>query len=409
MKVCVVTSNTAASEPRAPRHAIAAKLAFPDAEVVLVDLLEAHTTQRPDPLALRHHGVTRKTLRFPTRKSNLAAAIGRKARTALGRALFKGFGTLSDPVFGERGQGFADALRTIKADLYIAHNADTLYPAIRAARRDGAGVVFDCMEFYSEMGDAQSSLERDATRLLEERCLKSCVLVIASSDTLADALVDEYGIRRPLPAYNTPPKTDDLAPRRGGGLNLYWRNNVVDLGQRGLHDALVALSFVPPTVHLSIQGHQPADGGLAVRTAIEALGLNGRVSVLPPFAPEEAVRLASAHDVGLCLERSGPRNHELTVSNKLFDYHMAGLAVVASDMPSLSQVLARSGGGLTYAANDPRALADAILRLHQSPQLLTSLQANARRFAMDEANMENELARIAAALQQAVAPPSGDR
>src|SRR5204863_6122671 len=99
-------------------------------------------------------------------------------------------------------------------------------------------------------------------------------------------------------------------------------------------------TLLPPTVRLSVQGHPPGDGGQAVRAEIARLGLTDRVSVLPPFAPEQAVRLASEHDAGLCLERSVPRNHELTVSNTLFAYHMAGLAVIASDMPSLAQVLA---------------------------------------------------------------------
>jgi glycosyltransferase involved in cell wall biosynthesis len=406
MKICVITSNTAASEPRAPRHAIAAKLAFPDADVLMIDLLEAGVEPRPDPVILAEHGIRRRTVRFPTRRSDLAGLLARKVRTAASRAFFRASGTLFDAVFGDRCQDFAAILKDYGADLYIAHNIETLHPSVKVAG-DHATLVFDCMEFYSDMGDIQSPLLARATKVLEKRYISRCDLVIASSDELADALVQEYGIRRPLAAYNVPPKTEDLAPRLGGGLKLYWRNNMVGFGQRGLEDALVAMTMVPQTVRLSLQGHPAADGGAAIRAEIDRLGIAERVVMLPPFEPEAAVRLASMHDVGLCLERKGPRNHELTVSNKLFDYHMAGLAVITSDLPSLKHVLARSGGGITYKANDPRALAEAILHLNASPELLASLKAKARRFAMDKANFETELASIAVAFKDAVIRRSG--
>jgi hypothetical protein len=85
------------------------------------------------------------------------------------------------------------------------------------------------------------------------------------------------------------------------------------------------LRELPVDVRLSVQGRPGPDGGSAVRERAAALGVAERVAILPPYAPRDAVAAAAAHDVGLCLERKGPRNHDLTVSNKMFDYHMAAL------------------------------------------------------------------------------------
>jgi hypothetical protein len=409
LKICVVTSYAAAAEPRAPRHAVAAKRAFPGAEVVFVDLVAASQSRNIEPPIFEGVDIGRVSVVYPTRASSLPRLAARKLATRWQRAWFAATGQVREGVFGDRVLGLTRVLEGLAADVYIAHNIETLLPAIHAAG-GRAHAVFDCMEYYSDMGDGQSALESRAARVLEAKCLRECALVIASSERLADTLAAEYGIRPPLASYNVAPTWAELpAKKGGGGLNLYWRNGTIGLGQRGLDDALCALRELPADVRLSVQGRPGADGGSAVRERARVLGVADRVAILPPYAPRDAVVAAAAHDVGLCLERRGPRNHDLTVSNKMFDYHMAGLAVVSSDLPSLRDVIERSRGGLLYAPGDASSLAKAIASLYSSPSLLNELQANARRFALEEANLEMELDRLAAALRAAVPTPRAPR
>jgi hypothetical protein len=402
MKICVVTSYTAAAEPRGSRHAIAAKMAFPDADVVLLDLAASGAPRQVEPELLRPYAIARRTIEFPTRASSLPRLIARKLNTYIGRTAFSVFGLLRESVFGDRTQGLTRALLDARADVYIAHNIGTLLPAIMAARAHGSSVVFDCMEFYSDMGENQHPAEAAAARNLEARYLPRCALVIASSDIMAGALAAEYGIARPLAAYNVSPTEQQLPARKGGGLNLYWRNSVIGFGQRGLEDALDALVMLPAEVHLHLQGRQTPQTKSALDERVAALGLNHRVHVLPPYAPHEAVCNAALYDVGLCLERKGPRNHDLTVSNKMFDYHMAGLAVIATDLPALADVVGRSGGGVVFRPGDPQSLAESIRAFLDAPERLIQMQNSARRFALGEANLEAETEKIAAALRRAI-------
>ena len=48
-----------------------------------------------------------------------------------------------------------------------------------------------------------------------------------------------------------------------------------------------------------------------------------------------------AFDVGLALERPENANYSRTVTNKLFSYLLAGLAVAASDTPGQRQVMSQ--------------------------------------------------------------------
>ena len=398
-KVLVVTSH-GASEPRGLRHAVAAKRAFPNADVEFLYFQPDRNRVHADQISvLQDEHVDCQFLTFPTREQAVGKWLAHKLLTWGARIVYATTGVIPQAIFSERTIGLTRVLARRRADLYFAHNFETLMPAALAAKRHGAALVFDCMEFYSDMGDGQRAEVGRAIAEIEARYLPECNLVVAASPELAATYAATYGIDQPIAAYNTPPIEIDLPLRKGGTLNLYWRNTVLGFGQRGLDDILAAMARLPKDVVLHLQGHLGHDGGAALNQRIAGLEIADRVVILPPHPAGAAVTSAARFDIGLCLERSGPRNHELTVSNKMFDYHMAGLAVIAADHPGLAAVVGQSGGGLLYAAGNVQALFDAIAELSADRKKLAQLQQNARAFALQQANMEVELDKIAEALR----------
>jgi glycosyltransferase involved in cell wall biosynthesis len=400
LRVCVCTSYEAAVEPRAPRHASTLAGLGAGVEVVFVDALPANTDRRPVKALEGLPNLEWQTRTFSTRDAQplrrlLGLLVQRVAETA-----FRSTGRLLPAALSTKALGLEAQLHRVHADIYVSHNIDTLLPAWIAARRNNALLIFDSMEYHADMGDSQTPLDRALAHAVQSRCLRDCALVLASSDCLADALAEEYVLPRPLPLYNAPPVEATLPAKGGDRLLLYWRNSVVGFGQRGLDDALEALGQLPVDVILSIQGRLPQDGGAALRARIGELGLGGRVDLLSPHVPEDAVRAASPHHIGLCLERDGVRNHRLTVSNKLFDYHMAGLASVVSDLPSLSRVVAQSGGGVTFRAGSARDLGKRIADLRRDPGLLHRLARAARSFALLTGNQETQMRTFVTALAE---------
>ena len=400
IKVCVCTSNEGAAEPRAPRHAAAIAELGSDFQVMFID--SAPIGHEPAPVKMFCHlsNVRRLTHRFSSRaKSILRLAVDR-GRQQLGRIYFKVTGLPTAGALSTKAFGLERDLLATNADFFIAHNVETLLPAVRAAARRGSVLIFDSMEFHSDMGDGQSSIEQRIIRAVERHCLPKCALVLASSDQIADALVNEYRITRPLPLFNVPPEQNEISAKPDHGLALYWRNAVVGLGQRGLDEALVALTKLPEDVSLNLQGRMPRDGGDALKMRIAELGLQQRVIFHRPYSPDDAVKEASQYHIGLCLERPGIRNHELTVSNKIFDYHMAGLAIVASDLPALRSVLERSGGGLLFEPGSATDLAKKILTFYNDRESLNRFATSARQFAMREGNREVEMKKFIARFRE---------
>ena len=260
------------------------------------------------------------------------------------------------------------------------------------------------MEFYSDMGDMQSPVEKAIIRALETKYLRDCELVLASSPELADALVMAYGIRRPVPIYNVPPLAVAVVRQRANArpLRLYWRNSVVGLGERGLEDGLRALRLLPEDVELHLQGRMGPDGGNAVRTLISNLELDNRVYFHPPYEPHQAVMVATGYSIGLCLERKVNKNHEFTVSNKIFDYLMAGLPVLASNLPGLRRVIDHSGGGIVYEPGSVTDLAEKIGYLHSNPAVLDSMGSKGRQFAIAEGNWEHEREKFVESISEVI-------
>ncbi len=397
LRVCVCTSYRGDREPRGPRHAAALAQLGSELEVIFVDCAPAKQPSSHLEILNNLPNLTWYTHFYPHRQAGVVKLLINRVLNLIAKTLFQIFGTLHPSAFNPNIIGLERILQMTKANVYIAHNIDTLLPTARVAHNTGALLMFDSMEFHADMGDSQTQVEQQMIHALESRCLPQCKLILASSEQVADELVKEYGIQRPLPLHNVPTIEPYIPPKNDGNFSLYWRNSVIGLGQRGLDEALVALSLLPEDITLHLQGRLPFDGGKALKTRINDLGLTPRVTFHPPYAPEEAVKMAIPYTIGLCMERKGVRNHDLTVSNKMFDYMMAGLVVIASDLPSLRHVIEWSQAGLLFQSGSSDDLARQIMSLYTNHQLLSELSKNARNFALSVGNREVEMKKFTGA------------
>ena len=120
--------------------------------------------------------------------------------------------------------------------------------------------------------------------------------------------------------------------------------------------------------------------------------------VVEPVAPDILVESLAGFDVGLVINRPVTLNDELVLPNKLFEYLMAGLAVVAPRLPALEPVL--DGVGLTFPAGDVAALAGALEVLAADRELVRTFAATARQRATSIYNAEAQAATLAVAWQR---------
>lgn len=298
---------------------------------------------------------------------------------------------------------------SVRADLYIAHHVEALGAAWAAARRHGARFAFDAEDFHSGMYAAPPLVEmaggldetvakllaateqltksRGEQRIeyLERKYLPRCDYLTAASDGISIAYALKYRLPRPTTILNVFPleEINTTSCHPSPTLRLYWCSQVIGPG-RGLEEAVRALPLLDALCELHLRGTQQAEFSARLQELAAGLSVGGQLFFHPPCPPEELVAEAASYDIGLALETGKEFNNLLAVSNKLFTYLNAGLAVVATDTPGQAGIMAQiPETGVICRMNDVPSLAAGINALIAAPERLASAREAARRAAVE--------------------------
>ncbi len=109
-----------------------------------------------------------------------------------------------------------------------------------------------------------------------------------------------------------------------------------------------------------------------------AEGVEERVEFAAPVPPSEVVATLAEADVGLALFQPTCLSHRLVLPNKLFEYVLAGLPVVGSDLPMIAKFVEEHGVGAAVDPGDADAIARALEETLR-PEQNRELRAAARR------------------------------
>lgn len=252
-----------------------------------------------------------------------------------------------------------------------AHDLDALLPAARVARQRRVPLVYDSHELWTE----QSSLLgrphiRAIWRLLERYLIRSVDRTITVSQPIADELRQRYGLTqvclvRNLPPYRAPVSSNLLRDALGlpptRPVVLYQGGFLTDNGLSEL--ILSAPNF--GSAALVLLGDGPEESRL--RHLVAARHLEGLVYFHPrvPFADLHAYTCSA--DLGLCLIKGTSRSFAYSLPNKLFEYLMAGLPVLASDLPEMRRVVQDSAAGMVVDPMDGAQVAQAVVEMLADP------------------------------------------
>jgi glycogen(starch) synthase len=284
------------------------------------------------------------------------------------------------------------ARATPPVDVVHAHDFETLPAAWRIARRGNARLVYDAHEIYSDQEPDPPRLHRTVVSVLERWFARRADAVVTVNDPIAQELEGRLGLRaRPLVVLNCP-RLIDAAPAvpHDGPLRVVYQGA---MGPGRYLDDLLDAAVAAPGIELTLR---VAGSDLdALRADVRKRGLDGRVRVVEPVAPDVLVESLVGFDVGLVINRPVTLNDELVLPNKLFEYLMAGLAVVVPNLRALAPVV--DGVGLTYPPGETSALAAALERLAADRDFVLALSATARERAIAEYNAESQAGVLATA------------
>lgn len=291
--------------------------------------------------------------------------------------------------------GTLAVLRT-SADIYHAHDDIALPACYLAARLRGKSLVFDA----HELPLVQSHLTRwrrlcGLSRLALRKMMARCSGVITVSPPIVTELQRRYGgppacLVRNVPVYQAPVADDRL--RRQLGLSPQTR---VALYQgyfsraRDLDRLIQAAKFLDPDIAIVLLGRGATEAELAALILQEGVG--DRVKLFPWVPYEELLALTASADLGLVLfSGKDSLSVKLCLPNKLFEYLMAGLPVLATPLDAVVDVLETYDVGAVVRSLEPVEIGRALNALLADPAALARMQRNALAAAREHLCWEQE-------------------
>jgi len=142
---------------------------------------------------------------------------------------------------------------------------------------------------------------------------------------------------------------------------------------KGVDVLLEALARVPRAHGFIIGGHAEEPDLGRLKALAGRLGIAGRVQFAGIVEPSRVADLLRDADILALPNPASAISTRFTSPLKLFEYMSAGRAIVASDLPSIREVLHHEVDALLIAPGDPEELAAAIERLDSQPALAARL------------------------------------
>jgi glycosyltransferase involved in cell wall biosynthesis len=230
--------------------------------------------------------------------------------------------------------------------------------------------------YQSESSPSSRKLARLDAR--ERRVCRRSAGVVAITASLGEALARRHGPVAPLRVVPDGCRIDsDLPePRRGARARIYYVGQLYPW--KGVDVLVDAMRHVGEAELVVVGGLPPEPDLERVKGLVAARGLEDRVRFTgflpPPELPGEVVKA----DLFVIPLLDSETARLFTSPLKLFEAMASGRPIVASDLPSIREILTHEKNALLVPPGDARALARAIDRLATDVELSRALARRAR-------------------------------
>lgn len=391
-RICLITPGHIASNPRLVKEASALVGAGYQVHIIFtqyMDYLVANDTTLLDP------NISYSSLIWTKDKglSRLFSGLIQKSAIQFAKRN-KAVNVWTKIVLNRNYRWQYDQAVRFKADLYIAHNAGALAVAADAALKHKSKFAFDAEDFHR--GEDLSLLVKKCLIQIEDHYLPKATYLIAASPLIANAYEQLYK-KNVTSILNVFPKPQ-LRPQHNNTkqLKLFWFSQTIgfDRGIEGVIKAIGLVNNKSITLHLLGAHDQQTKEKFNQLASTCGVG-NEQLHFYQPVAPDYIFDLAMQFDLGMATETGKPYNRDICLTNKIFTYIQAGLAVIASDTLAQLDLFKKFPEiGKIYARKNLNSLADQINFYLENPEALAVNKQNCLSLGNTTLNWEIEQYKI---------------
>ena len=229
-------------------------------------------------------------------------------------------------------------------------------------------IVYDAHEYETEINGLKGGRKK-LTKIVEKKLIKYVDKVITVSDSIANEYVRLYAIDKPAVVLNTPPfvifinKTDVFR----NTFNIA-NEQIIFLYQGGLdHDRGIEI-ILDAFIKLSNKTH-PLNGKAAMvfmgygpleDLVYKAAHKYDNIYFHPAVPPDVLLNYTGSADFGILFYENTCLNHYYCSPNKIFEYVMAELPVIVSDLYEMKRFVSQNKIGCVSKENTSDGLITAI-------------------------------------------------
>ena len=221
-------------------------------------------------------------------------------------------------------------------------------------------VVYDAHE-YETQKNGLHGIDKKFVALLERYCIKYADQIITVSDSIAHEYVRLYGIDKPYVVLNTPLKKkmakqnlfrDRFNISKKQSIFLYQGNFGTG---RGIEVLLSTFKLMECSSVIIFMGYGQLENKIKEHASHYR-------NIYFHEAVNKTVLLdyTSSADFGIATIENTCLSYYYSLPNKIFEYIMANLAVIVSDLPEIRQVIEENQVGVIARENNVKGLIQAI-------------------------------------------------
>jgi glycosyltransferase involved in cell wall biosynthesis len=290
----------------------------------------------------------------------------------------------------------------IPADIYHADEVTALPACYIAARLRRKPLIFEAYDLLPAETNIAfwRRLDRLVTRFLAW-VVPRCAGVITVSLPIAQEMQQRYHgpevtVIRSVPTYRAVTKSDRLRQQLGLSPNIRLALYQGGLQpNRGLDRLIRAAPFLASDIVIVLMGKDMGKTQAQLETLIASEGVTDRVKIVPPVPYAELLDWTASADIGLNIL---PPDYSLSIKwclpNKLFEYLMAGLPVLTSELDAVVEVIRTYDVGQIVSSLAPADVGAAINTMLADRVALARMRRNALEAAQQDLCWEKESRRL---------------
>jgi glycosyltransferase involved in cell wall biosynthesis len=289
------------------------------------------------------------------------------------------------------------SLMRSRAKIFFAEDIYTLPFVVIFAKLKRAKIFYDSRELFGHLAGLKDKIfKRNFWRWIEKLFIKKADYVIVTGNLDENFIKEKYNLKntlvvRNLPRYYKSQMHFDLHSKLKIGKNkkviLYQG---VILSGRGIEIIYKILKKLPDFVFVIVGGGEFENyyKELAVK-----MNLVDQVYFSGKFKQEELPKLTAAADIGAALIENLSISYYYALPNKLFEYIMAEVPVIVSDLPQMKEIVDKYEVGFAVNPEDEDAIISAFEKLSTDSDLQNKFKQNCKN-ASEELNWEKEVANL---------------